>query len=531
MTQRRLSHQQTKQGEVFSSTADATRRSRIRSFLPVIRLPGDSIYMSEVITGQEVVAARGIRVSFGAVKALDGADLVIRSGECVGLVGHNGAGKSTIVNVINGGLTPQEGTVSYGGSTAHHGIAAARANGVRCVFQELSLCPNLTVTENVRVMHAKLKGLNWRQRALELVQTQLKDIFPGHRIDCGDAVDDLSIAERQMVEIAISFAGLHEKPKLVILDEPTSSLDAGLAAQLMAYVRRFVAEGGSVLLISHILGEILSTSDRIVVMKDGQVVADEVASAFTTRTLVETMGSMVREQTSERTRRTKIGSPVFSVPLQKDHQIRFEAFQGEIIGLAGLGGHGQTDALLDLYLTANSNWWPAHNRKIAFVAGDRSLNGIFPLWSILKNLSIASLGGLSPASMVDNIRERSLGESWKKRIDIRTPDMENRILSLSGGNQQKALFARALATTAKVVLMDDPMRGVDVGTKQEVYEILRSEAASGRTFIWYSTEMDEIEQCDRVYVFRNSAIAAELIGDEITEKNVLAASFAGSEAA
>ena len=488
--------------------------------------------MSEAYLKQEVVAARGIKVAFGAVKALDGADLVIHAGECVGLVGHNGAGKSTIVNVINGGLTPHAGTISYDGRTdPQHGIAAARASGVRCVFQELSLCPNLTVNENTRIMQGRLKGWNWRARAQALVSTQLTDIFPGHGIDSDSTVDDLSIAERQMVEIAISFAGVKERPKLVILDEPTSSLDAGLAAQLMAYIRRFTAEGGSVLLISHILGEILSTCDRIVVMKDGRVVADRAASEFDTRSLVEAMGSVVREQGWARRAVEKAGEPVLSMPPHGGQGLAFKAYRGEIIGLAGLGGHGQTEALLDLYLSGTGNWWPGGKREIAFVAGDRSLNGTFPLWSILKNLSIASLDALSSRGMIDRTRESELGETWKKRIEIRSPSTKNRILSLSGGNQQKVLFARALATTAGIVLMDDPMRGVDVGTKQEVYDILRSEAESGRTFIWYSTEMDEIRLCDRVYVFREGALAAELAGDDITEKNVLAASFKADHAA
>ncbi|CAD7038687.1 sugar ABC transporter ATP-binding protein [Pseudorhizobium endolithicum] len=487
--------------------------------------------MNEAVMREEVVAARGIKVAFGAVKALDGADLVLRAGECVGLVGHNGAGKSTIVNVINGGLSPQEGTVSYGGAAGYHGIAAARASGVRCVFQELSLCPNLTVTENVRVMHGDLKGFGWRRRGLSLVSGQLDEIFPGHRIDCDSTVEDLSIAERQMVEIAISFAACTERPRLVILDEPTSSLDAGLAAQLMTYVRRFVAAGGSVLLISHILGEILSTCDRIVVMKDGKVVADRPATDFDTRRLVETMGSVVREHGFQRTAKEKAREPILSMEARHGSQLGLQAFSGEIIGLAGLGGHGQTEALLDLYLSANSNWWPAREPKMAFVAGDRALNGTFSLWSIRRNLSISSLKALSSRSMVDPALEDGLSDTWKKRIEIRTPDMHNPILSLSGGNQQKVLFARALATTARIVLMDDPMRGVDVGTKQEVYEILRAEAAAGRTFIWYSTEMDEIRLCDRVYVFRDGAIAAELVGDQITEANVLAASFAGGEAA
>lgn len=483
--------------------------------------------MNEVVSTEEVVAARGVKVVFGAVKALDGADLVIRSGECVGLVGHNGAGKSTIVNVINGGLTPHEGSVSYGGKPSTYGISAARAGGVRCVFQELSLCPNLTINENVRVMHTDMKGSNWRSRALTLISTRLDEIFPGHGIDCNLTISELSIAERQMVEIAINFAGLHETPRLVILDEPTSSLDAGLAEQLMAYVRRFVRAGGAVLLISHILGEILSTATRVVVMKDGKVVANRPAAEFTNHTLVETMGSVVKEQGWHRSSERKTGPKVLSMPPRRGKGQAFEAYRGEIIGLAGLGGHGQTEALLDIYLARNSSWLPTRHQDIAFVAGDRSLNGTFPLWSILKNLSIASLRDFSPAGLVNRVSENELGARWKQRIEIRTPDMENKILSLSGGNQQKVLFARALATTASTVLMDDPMRGVDIGTKQEVYEILRTEAASGRTFIWYSTEMDEISLCDRVYVFRDGAIQAELTGDQINEQAVLAASFSG----
>ena len=208
----------------------------------------------------------------------------------------------------------------------------------------------------------------------------------------------------------------------------------------------------------------------------------------------------------------------------------FRAYKGEVIGLAGLAGHGQTDMLLSLYRTLSSDWFPGGGSEVAFVAGDRSLNGTFPLWSILNNLSFSSLGSFSVASFVKRDREVALGEDWKKRIEIRTPDMANGILSLSGGNQQKVLFARALATRATMVLMDDPMRGVDVGTKQEVYAMLRSEAAGGRTFIWYSTEMDEIRLCDRVYVFRDGVIAAELAGGEITEDKVLEASFEGEAA-
>lgn len=483
--------------------------------------------MSHSIDKREVVAARNIRVQFGAVKALDGAELVIHEGECVGLVGHNGAGKSTIVNVINGGLTPHEGSLLYHGETGN-GVVTARKHGVRCVFQELSLFPNLTIAENVRIMQRDLSGANWRSKAIDLIAKKLSEIFPGHKIDCSATVDELSIAERQMVEIAINFTAPGTSPKLVILDEPTSSLDAGIAAQLMAYVRSFVGAGGSVILISHMLGEILSTSDRIVVMKDGKVVANRAASEFTNRSLVEAMGSVERKKAARRAAKTNSEGKAVLSSAKRSHDIKpFQAFKGEVIGLAGLAGHGQTKMLLDLYYARRPNWLPARNCEIAFVAGDRSLNGTFPLWSILHNLTIGSLDRLSSLKLVDQKREDQLGTQWKDKIQIRTPDMGNRILSLSGGNQQKVLFARALATSAAAILMDDPMRGVDVGTKQEVYEILRHEAENGRTFVWYSTEMDEIELCDRVYVFRDGAIVTELVGDEITEKNVLAASFEG----
>jgi ribose transport system ATP-binding protein len=163
--------------------------------------------------------------------------------------------------------------------------------------------------------------------------------------------------------------------------------------------------------------------------------------------------------------------------------------------------------------------------RVALVAGDRQEDGIFPLWSIARNISVGSLRELVRALLIDPRAEAEIAETSRRRIGIRTPDMGNSILSLSGGNQQKALFARALASKAEIVVMDDPMRGVDVGTKQEVYGILRAEAARGRTFIWYTTEMDELSNCDHVYVFRNGRIVADLPRSELSEEKVLHASF------
>ena len=209
-----------------------------------------------------MIEVNDISVSFGEVVALDGVSLQIMPGECIGLVGHNGAGKSTIVNVINGGLTPQAGVISSDGEVqSPYGINAARARGLRCVFQELSLCPNLSIIENTRIMHRTLGGWGWRDRARAIISESLDDIFPDHGIDPSSQIGALSIAERQMVEVAMAFSDPGIAPRLVILDEPTSSLDAGLAAQLLAKVRRFVKAGGAVVLISHILQEILFDLD------------------------------------------------------------------------------------------------------------------------------------------------------------------------------------------------------------------------------------------------------------------------------
>lgn len=476
-----------------------------------------------------VIEVDDARLSFGAVKALDGVSLRVMPGECIGLVGHNGAGKSTIVNVINGGLTPQQGILASDGERLdRYSINVARGRGVRCVFQELSLCPNLSIVENTRIMHRDLGGFGWRPKATEVIEKSLDDVFPDHGIDSGRTVGDLSIAERQMVEIAMAFSDAGIAPRLVILDEPTSSLDASLARQMLDHVRRFVAAGGSVIFISHILHEILETSDRIIVMKDGRVVAERAATEFDHHRLVEAMGSVAKEEAFQRSARELAAAPV--VLKHQAAGIPFNARQGEIVGLAGLAGHGQTELLHALHTAQSNGWWPRRDPLVTFVAGDRRLNGIFELWSILRNFSIASLSDQSRRGIVGTEDEAELGAEWKRRIEIRTQNMDNGILSLSGGNQQKVLFARALATRAPVILMDDPMRGVDVGTKQEVYEIIRQEAAKGRTFIWYSTEMDEVRLCDRVYVFRERVITAELAGDDVNETNIIAASFEGAAA-
>jgi ribose transport system ATP-binding protein len=471
----------------------------------------------------EAIRLDGVEKSFGAVRALAGVDLVVAAGECLGLVGHNGAGKSTLMHVLSGNLTPSAGELSVGGTkiTARWNAAAAQSHGIRCVFQELSLCPNLTVAENARIVHPSLKGFRWKARARALIVAKLDEIFPGHGIHPDDEIADLAIGKRQMAEIARAFTVADGSLRLVILDEPTSSLDSVTAQQLLAYVRKETARGTSIILISHLLGEILQASDRIVVMKDGKTVAERKASEFTRNTLVAAMGSEAREHKRGAARQASGEVLVKSLP-RTGGSTALEARKGEVIGLTGLAGHGQTRMLLQIYERRDAEVKGA----LAFIAGDRQSDGVFNLWSIGQNITVRSLKALRKAGLIDLVAEAKLAEEWKARMAIRTPDVGNNILTLSGGNQQKALFARALASDAAIILMDDPMRGVDIGTKQEVYAMIRAEAGKGKSFIWYTTEIEELTHCDRAYVFRNGAIVATLAADEMTEEKVLQTSFA-----
>jgi ribose transport system ATP-binding protein len=480
-----------------------------------------------------IVTLKDVAKHFGAVRALDGVDLRVNSGECLGLVGHNGAGKSTLMNVLAGTLSPDRGEVIINGTdlSTGYGVGPANENGIRCVFQELSLCPNLTVAENTRIFHPSLTGFGWKRRAGKMIREKLDEIFPGHGIAVDDVVGDLSIGRRQMVEIARAFTTLDAPLHLVILDEPTSSLDAVTSGQLLDFVRKVVGQGLSCILISHLLGEILEYSNRIVVMKDGLVTASEAAGIFDRDSLVAAMGNVVAPEQGEKREiraslRDKFPVVVRTYANEASDAAPFVAHKGEIIGLAGLASSGQTDLLLKIYDAA------MHGRKtvtvegpVALVAGDRQTDGIFHLWSISQNIGIRSLPAMVRKGLIDPVAEAAMGQEWKERIKIKTPDTNNNILSLSGGNQQKALFARALASNAEIILMDDPMRGVDVGTKLEVYDLIRREAEKGRTFLWYTTEMDELNNCDHTYVFRNGTIVADVPRTDLTEEKILHASF------
>jgi ribose transport system ATP-binding protein len=343
-------------------------------------------------------------------------------------------------------------------------------------------------------------------------------------------VSDLSIGHRQMVEVARAFTVTQDPLRLVVLDEPTSSLDSRTAGQLLSYVRRAVATGTSCILISHLLSEILDHCARVVVMRDGTVVASAEAAQFDRDRQIIAMGTAAAPQRPSARRapagRQEAPLRVRAMPALQHDGKALRAHEGEIIGLAGLSGHGQARLLLDIFKASSRRAEPIEvTAPVAIIAGDRQSEGVFPLWSIAENIAVRSITRLRNGLFIAPSREEQLAREWQEKIKIRTPDVHNSILSLSGGNQQKALFARALASDARIILMDDPTRGVDVATKFEIYELIRAEADRGRTFLWYTTETEELANCDRTYVFRTGRIAAELERDELTEEAVIQSSF------
>ncbi len=495
---------------------------------------------------RSLVTMSGIGKSFGRVKALANVDLEIGAAELVGIVGHNGAGKSTLMAVLRGTVTRDEGRflVDSREVVADYDVRQARRFGIRSVFQELSLCPTLTVMENTRLSHRGLKGWGWARAARRVIGNALDTIFPDHGIPPDAVVENLSASARQMVEIARAFSVLSTPPRLVILDEPTSALDAQAAHQFLDYIGRAREHGISCLLISHRLKEIVDHTDRVVVMRDGRVIEERRAKGLSPEQLVEAMGVMA--QASEEAVPSRAGSSGRITAAAQDRHavlvhdarskargIAFTARAGEVVGLAGLDGHGQKQQLQAVFRSASG---PADaglsvDAKAAYVSGDRRAEGIFSLWSISNNLTVSLIKGIARFGMVSARKEEAAAQEWRSRLGIKTPDVRAPILSLSGGNQQKVLIARALATDARIILLDDPMRGVDVSSKREMFEHIRHEASRGKCFVLYTTETEELGNCDRIYVYYQGDITAEIPRHELSEERVLAASFGRVEEA
>ncbi|EWY41037.1 sugar ABC transporter [Skermanella stibiiresistens SB22] len=475
-------------------------------------------------TTPPVVALDHITRTFGPTTANDDVSLAVPPGAVIGLIGANGAGKSTLMRVLCGVTEPDSGTLTLGGTPVAFpdwSPTEARRRGIRIVFQELSLCVNLTVAENFYLEDPSAAAGTpwgsplWRGRYRKLARAGIDAVFPDSGIDVDARLSDLALGQRQMVEIAR--AARDPNLRLLILDEPTSSLDAGRAAQLQDFVRRSTAKGIAFIFISHKLREVLEIASRVVVMRNGRVTREGGADAFTVHALVELMGgeagrtAATSSQTEAGREILRITGPV-TAPL--GHDITLHA--GDIVGFAGLEGSGQRTQLHRIRLD---------NPDAGFVSGDRQREGVFPQWTVLSNISIGALSRRPLASIVSTEAETETGRHWAERLRLDPGRLSSNVLHLSGGNQQKALVARALARQSDILLLDDPTRGVDVASKHDFYRVVRQTAEAGAVVVWYSTEDIELLECTRVLVFHKGAIVRELVGAEISEESIVDTAF------
>ena len=490
---------------------------------------------------------REISKVYPGVVALDGVSLAIAPGEVVGLVGENGAGKSTLMKVLGGVVEPSSGSIRIDGEArAAMTVRGAMEAGIAFVHQELNLFENLDVAANVFIGREPLRngalglaeriGLIDRRRLTEDVRSLLARL----EVEFGpeSPVAKLSLAERQLVEIA---KALSLDSRLVIMDEPTSSLTLAETDRLMNVIAGLKASGVSIIFISHRLGELSACADRIEVLRDGRMVGslaeDEITYDNMTRLMIG------RDLTSlYRAPAAAPGAPVLEIVALRteafpDNATSLEIRRGEILGLAGLIGSGRTELAravfgidppvagalrLDGVPIAIGTPGDAISKGLYLVPEDRKRSGLLLDLSIAGNVSLPQLGKLAKGGIVNRRGEAEVAERQRRELNIRSPDIETVVGSLSGGNQQKVVLGKWLSMQPRVILFDEPTRGIDVGAKSEIYEMLRALADAGVAILMISSDMEEVlGVSDRIAVMREGAISGLLERSDFSEQNIL----------
>ncbi|WP_345154735.1 ATP-binding cassette domain-containing protein [Arthrobacter ginkgonis] len=490
-------------------------------------------------TGEErrpVLELAGIEKHFGPVHALKAVNLELFPGEILGLVGENGAGKSTLMSVAAGSLLPDAGTVTIAGQRMDGSDPeASRSAGLAIVYQDPALIPDLRVDENCYLgvpekQRPKFAGLAAWSRSLTAAFSSENPLPPAV------PVRDLQPDKRFVLEISKALAG---NPKVVILDEPTEHLSKDDVEILLATVRRLAEQGCAVVYISHRIHEVKRIAHRIAVLRDGAIKDTFPADQKTDREIVNLVaGKHLAALFPEKRKPT--GESETAVVVQDFVGENFSVqelalHRGEIVGLAGIEGQGQRDFLRALAGLGKARGrlsvgerevplgkpWKSAEHGIAFVPNDRHGEGIFTSMPILANLTARTLPKFSRASIVDLKQEVAAAQNLRAVLGIKMSSLDAPIESLSGGNQQKVVMARSLASEPTLLLADEPTQGVDVGARLEIYEILRSTADSGGTALVLSSDAMELSGlCDRVVVFSRGQVAAELEGEELTEKAI-----------
>jgi ribose transport system ATP-binding protein len=492
---------------------------------------------------------RDIRKSFPGVKALDGVSFDLRTGEVHALLGENGAGKSTLVKIVCGVYRPDAGEIRLDGEpVAIADPTHAQALGISPVHQELHLETYLTVAENIflgRQPTGRFGLIDYRR-----MNREAADLLHrlGVALDPEATVGSLSVAQRQIIAIA---RAISTKARIVIFDEPTSSLTERETNLLFDTIARLRAEGLGIVYISHRMEEIFRVCDRVTVLRDGRFVASKPVADTDMRDLIGMMigrdlGDLFRKQPA------RIGEPVLEVEgLTKDgllHDVSFSVRRGEIVGVAGLVGAGRTELARAIFgdlpfdegaiRIAGKPLPPRHSSRRAIRAGvglvpeDRKEQGLVTGLSVRHNISMAMLRALSRLNVLSARREKRLAETYVQKLAIKTPSIDQKATFLSGGNQQRVVVAKWLATEPKLLIVDEPTRGVDVGAKAEIHELLCNLAKDGMAIMMISSDLPEVlAMSDRVLVMREGRIAADLPAAAATQETIMSyATGAAAEA-
>ena len=481
-----------------------------------------------------------IHKSFGPTLALDGVDLELRQGEVHALIGENGAGKSTLMNVIAGSLRPDKGTMEIQGEIyAPSNPLDARTHGIALIHQELSLCPHLSVAENV-LMGIESSRLGWLDRDRQFARTsEVLKTFHHADIRPEKRVGDLSVAARQIVEISRAIAA---QARIILMDEPTSSLQREDVEHLFTLIRKLSSEGISVIYISHFLEEVRQIADRFTVLRDGRSVATGDIATTTDDELIAKMVGRAHQNLFP-VRTPAPAETILDVrnlatpPLLKNAS--FELRRGEILGIAGLMGSGRTPLLRTIFgleraesgsievnkkSLPNGRATPAMRliEGLGYLSEDRKGDGLTLNQSLADNVTVTHFDSCSRFGWLDLSAQRKQAEKLVNALKIRARGVQQEVGSLSGGNQQKVIVARLLHQDADVLLLDEPTRGIDIGSKAQVYETISACAAQNKAVLMVSSYLPELfGLCDRLAVMSRGYLSEVRPIDEWTPESVL----------
>jgi len=495
------------------------------------------------VADSPLLQLRGITKRFPGVTALSGVDFAVRGGEIHALLGENGAGKSTLIKVLTGVYAADEGTIDLAGARiAPDSPKDAEQAGISTVYQEVNLIPALSVAENIALgrQPGKLGFINWRA-----IRRHAREALARLEIECDVDIElgSLSVALQQMVAIA---RALDLRARLLVLDEPTASLDEHEVAELFGVMRRLRAEGLGIVFVTHFLDQVYAVCDRITVLRNGLLVGEYATAGLPRLALVGKMlGREVKDEAG-RAAGTAAAAASTAAPLLEArglarrgavHPIDLALRRGEVTGLAGLLGSGRTETARLLYGIdrADAGTVALHGKTtridsprdavrlgLAFCSEDRKTEGILPNLSVRENLIIALQAKRGAWRTLARAEQEKLCDHYIATLRIKTADAETPIKNLSGGNQQKVLLARWLATQPELIILDEPTRGIDVGAKAEIEQLIAKLRAEGLAVLLISSEIEEIvRNCARVVVLRERRVAGEVLAGSLTTDRLM----------